>query len=252
MSRAAEGTHWYDSEGNPRYTLIGKNGKERNTTLRDARKLNLVPSVTSVLSIAAKPGLERWKINQALLSALTLPQMEGESLDDFMARSLEDSREQAIQAAARGTEIHAEIEEGFATGIQSEAYKAMRSYLDNLFNVDDWMAERSFCSPLGYGGKVDLYSPTAGIVVDFKTKDNLENQEAKRLVYDEHGMQLSAYSLGLGIAAPIRISIFIDRSDPNIIKSHEWDIDTHPRHLLMFSTLLNYWQLLKNYYPNEE
>ena len=70
--KSAESGHWYTQEGEPMYTIVGANGKERNTTLRDAKKDNLVPSVTTVLSLVAKPGLENWKINQALNSALTV------------------------------------------------------------------------------------------------------------------------------------------------------------------------------------
>jgi len=50
--------HWYRrSDGSPQYTIVGKNGKERDTTLRDAREHNLVPSVTTIMRIAAAPGL---------------------------------------------------------------------------------------------------------------------------------------------------------------------------------------------------
>lgn len=31
--RASESNHWYTRDGIPQYTVIGKNGKERNTTL---------------------------------------------------------------------------------------------------------------------------------------------------------------------------------------------------------------------------
>ena len=33
----SESGHWYTQEGEPMYTIIGANGKERNTTLRDAK-----------------------------------------------------------------------------------------------------------------------------------------------------------------------------------------------------------------------
>ena len=75
--RASESQHWYDRDGNPAYSVIAKNGIPRPTTLRDARKLNLVPSVTTVLSCASKPALEAWKLNQMMLACLTLPQVEG-------------------------------------------------------------------------------------------------------------------------------------------------------------------------------
>ena len=68
----SEAGHWYTLEGKPQYTVIGKNKKERNTTLRDARQLNLVPSVTTILDVAAKPGLVNWLINQGIHAARTL------------------------------------------------------------------------------------------------------------------------------------------------------------------------------------
>ncbi len=69
----SESGHWYAADGSPAYRIIGKNGKERNTTVKDARERNLVPSVTTVLGLVAKPGLNTWLQQQVLLAALTLP-----------------------------------------------------------------------------------------------------------------------------------------------------------------------------------
>src|SRR5438132_5206118 len=74
----SESEHWYFQDGQPCYTIIGKNGKERATRLNDARKLDLVPSVTKILNEAAKPGLESWKAKQILEAALPLPKLDGE------------------------------------------------------------------------------------------------------------------------------------------------------------------------------
>ena len=242
-----ESTHWYDQDGNPRYTIVGKNGRERSTTLRDAREHGYVPSVTSVMGVAAKPGLENWKIDQALLSALTLPRQEDESLDDFMKRAKADAKEQAIAAAKRGTEIHAYVESGFSQGIISKAYNAVHGVLVDITGLEEgWVAEDSFCHPAGYGGKVDLYHED-GWVVDFKTKDNLEDKDPAKLVYDEHGMQLSAYAQGLKMDTPKRLSIFIDREDSELVLAHYWDDESHVRHAAMFNCLLMFWQLTKNY-----
>ena len=243
-----ESTHWYDQTGKPAYTIVGKNGKERATTLRDARTMNLFPSVTTILGVAAKPVLENWKIDQALMSALTLPRIDSESLDDFMARAKKDSKDQALQAAARGTAIHADVESGFSGGFQTVAYLSVLAELDRLFPNCAWIAEDSFSSPYGFGGKVDLYSPS-GIVVDFKTKDGLAGKDAEKLIYDEHGMQLAAYSLGIGFPDAERVSVFIDRENPKIVLTHVWDAESHARHEKMFLSLLNYWMLLKEYNP---
>ena len=242
----AESGHWYTQEGDPMYTIIGANGKERNTTLRDAKKEKLVPSVTTILSMIAKPQLENWKINQALNSALTLEKDPLESVEEFAYRCKKDSKSIGQEAAKRGTEIHAMIEKGFLGEGTSKTYEIIKEYLDDNFPNEEWIAEDSFCAESGYGGKIDLYSKS-GIFVDFKTKDNLEGKDPAKLVYDEHGMQLSAYAQGCGFTDVERVSIFVDRTDPEIIACHVWEKDTQEKHTEMFNSILNYWKLVKNY-----
>ena len=245
----AESGHWYAQDGEPMYTIVGANGKERNTTLRDARKEGFVPSVTTVIGIAAKPSLENWKIDQALNSALTLKQNPGETLNEFTYRCKQDSKEIGRKAAERGTAIHAMIEQGFLGESDTKPYRAIKEYLEEHFPGEEWVAEDSFCAPSGYGGKIDLYSKS-GIFVDFKTKDGLEGKEPSRLVYDEHGMQLSAYAEGCGFSEPERVSIFVDREQTDLIAAYKWDKETHTRHLAMFHNLLEYWKLVKKYDPS--
>lgn len=251
MSYRAESGHWYDKDGEPAYTTVGANGKERNTTLRDARKLNLVPSVTTVMGMAAKPALENWKIDQALLAAATMQIRVGEPVEMFMARAKMESRQVGKKAAERGTEIHGEIERGFVENRCSASFNAVKEVLDTLYPETNWSAEKSFTCALGYGGKIDLCSDN-GIFVDFKTKDNLDGKDPKKLVYDEHGMQLSAYAEGSGVTDPERVSIFIDRANPEIVSYHVWDKESHKKHSEMFKALLTFWKLTKNYDPSED
>jgi len=246
----AESGHWYTQEGEPMYTIIGANGKERNTTLADARKLKLVPSVTGILNVASKPALENWKIKQAIESAIVLDLEPDESTSDFVERCKEHSKLVGKESADRGSEIHYEIEEGFASGKESKPYQAIKDWLDENYPNEEWIAEDSFSSKDGYGGKIDLYSKN-GIFVDFKTKDYLEGKDPKRLVFDEHGMQLSAYVQGCGYESAERVSIFVDRKDTGLIACHVWDEESHPKHRDMFNSLLAYWKLTKNYNPTE-
>ena len=250
MENLSEAGHWYDKEGLPTYTIVGANGKERNTTLRDARQWGYVPSVTTIIGIAAKPSLENWKVNQALNSAITLEQDPGESIEDFTNRCKQDSKKIGRDAAERGTIIHAMIEQGFMGGKETKAYRVIKDYLDENFPDEEWIAEDSFCSTSGYGGKIDLYSKS-GIFVDFKTKDGLKDKQASKLVYDDHGMQLSAYAEGCNFKEPERVSIFVDREDPELIAVYKWDKETHVRHMSMFNSLLSYWKLVKKYDPEE-
>jgi hypothetical protein len=232
------------------YTIVGANGKERNTTLADARKLGLVPSVTGIIGVSAKPGLEEWKIKEGIKSAMVLNIESDETIDEYVRRCREHSKLVGQKSAERGSEIHYEIEEGFASGKESDSYLAILDWLDTHYPLETWIAEDSFCAKEGYGGKIDLYSES-GIFIDFKTKDDLRGKDPKRLVFDEHGMQLSAYVQGCGFDKAERISIFVDREDTSLIACHVWDEETHSKHKDMFNALLTYWKLTKNYDPSE-
>lgn len=242
-SFAAESGHWYKPDGKPAYTVIGANGKERATTLRDARKLGLVPSVTTILRSAARPGLERWKAEQLLMSALTLQQMPGESETSWVGRVWQDSIQQAIKAAERGTQIHAAIESQYAgVGFDPKDrpwVESIETLLEQTFGPQQWLPEKSFASPLGYGGKVDLHSDS--VLIDFKGKEHGGNWQ----VYDEHAMQLAAYALGLGLKHgskwPTCGIVFFDRDQP-YCEWHEVKTDKLERGWRMFEALLTYWK----------
>ena len=100
-------SHWYTHDGAPAYEVPRAKGDGmRAPTVADARKLDLVPSVTNILNVLRKPALEAWKIEQGIMQALTLTRDDGESLDDFAHRVAEQSGEIATKTAAEGTAIH--------------------------------------------------------------------------------------------------------------------------------------------------
>jgi hypothetical protein len=247
----AESGHWYDRNGKPAYTVIGKNGKERNTTLRDAREKDLVPSVTTILKVAAAPGLERWKQEQVLLAALTLPRGEGESESDWLTRVLEDSRETGRKAADAGTAIHAAIQmdyEGFGYDEEFEAHVlGTRAALEEGFGKREWHCEKSFAHPSGFGGKVDMFAidDPKGVVVDIKTKEF--GPDDKVAAFDEHGMQLAAYRMGLDMPSARCANVFVSRSHPGLVKIVEWEQDDIEKNTQLFTRLLEFWQLKNNH-----
>ncbi len=246
---ASESSHWYDKNGQPIYEVPRAKGDGmRPTTLADARKLGLVPSVTNILQCAAKPGLEAWKATQLLQSALTLPKLPDETLDDYAKRVIEDSKAQGKKASERGTELHAAIEKFIQTG---EAWDPWTKHVVNVYNtlsqygIDIRLTgkpEHSFASPLGYGGKIDWHNDE--ILIDFKTKATVK--DVKRLAYDEHCWQLSAYANGLDIAPPRLINVFIGVDDCEV-RIHEWSEIDYIRGWKCFGCLLEFWQITKNY-----
>jgi len=244
----AESGHWYRRNGTPAYTMIGKNGKERATTLRDARKENLYPSVTSITSILAKPGLENWKMNQVLLSALTLPRNSGENLDDFAKRVINDYREEGRKARERGLEIHAAIESYFAgrsylSGFQTHILAVCKELEKwHIPNGETWITEMPFTEiEFGYGGKCDLHCIDA--IVDFKTTDKpLESLKT----WDEHHVQLAAYRKALCPNAKAAIVYVHTDGGVKLIEINEEEL---ARGWEIFKGLLQTWQALKNYIP---
>ena len=246
VSAPAESGHWYSRNGIPTYTLVGKNGKVRNTTLRDAREMNLVPSVTTILNVAAKPQLTQWLQKQVLLAALTLPKINAESEDDYLARILEDSKEQGRAAADAGTDIHAAIEAFYRGEVwhkHQEHVQACAKALDGHFGQQGWIAERSFGHELGYGGKVDLHCP--GIVVDVKTKEFTDPSKVDG--YEDHRMQLAAYRVGLALPKARCANIFVSRSVPGLCVIKEWTAEELDEAWEMYYHLLRFWQIKHNH-----
>jgi hypothetical protein len=249
----SESLHWYTRQGQPAYEVTAKNGKPRTATLADARKLDLVPSVTLILKCAAAPGLENWKLRQMLHASLTLPRIAGETEDAFAERVITDSQEQGKKAAERGTELHAAIEQW----ITDPMTLVVEQWSEHLCNLNETMlqyginllngakTEHSFASPLGYGGKIDFHTDEP-IVIDFKTKDCIEN--GKQLAWDNHCQQLAAYGFGLGFKKFRALNVFIGCNDKQVrIHEHAWeDLE---RGFNAFRCLLSYWQITKRFGP---
>lgn len=246
MAHAAESLHWYTRNGETAYEVKGANGNMRPTTLRDARKLNLVPSVTSIIKCAAAPGLELWKAKQLMMAALTLPRNVGESEDDWLKRVQQDSKEQARKAAARGTEIHAAIQGYFENGSWE---LGMEPYIEGIavalkpIGTQKWAPEVSFAHGLGFGGKVDLSSPEW--VIDFKTKEFAK--DAQLDTYDEHAMQLAAYRVGLDLPKARCAIVYVSVTEPGYARLIEIEQPKLYDGWEMFQGLLAYWKAKNKY-----
>lgn len=248
---ASEGlTHWYGQDGSPKYTLIGANGKERNTTLRDARKLGLVPSVTTILKCADKPALNDWKANQLMLAALTLPRIDGEPEEDWLARVKHDSKETARKAAERGVAIHAAIQGHYEGQQPHEDFwphvKGADAAIEEHFQIKPYpfmTPEFAFAHPLGFGGKVDLHG--ADIVLDFKSKEFGPDKELE--TYDEHAMQLAAYRHGLGMEKARCAIVYVSVTNPGLAKLIEIPQKDLSKGWRMFYSLLQYWKAAREF-----
>jgi len=193
--------HWYCAvTGAPRYTTIGKNGKERNTTLRDAKAApgTLVPSVSTINSQLSKSGLDTWKQTQVLYAATENPRFDGEDEKEWVARILDLAKKKSQDAMARGTLVHDFLESFYSQEYLPEMPAYVRKVDDAItahFGSQLWIPEQSLVNAQeGYGGKCDLYCKPkvdfGGVVIDFKTT---EKSPGELTPYLEHTLQLAAY-----------------------------------------------------------
>lgn len=238
--------HWYTGDGTPMHWVEGANGKQRDTTLRDARKLNLYPSVTTILGILDKPGLHRAKesllIERAWEYGVTGASLDTSSIYDEALAHWDEAREV-------GEEIHRDIEyifNGIAPTTHPDiAHRAVEAICEHTDTPrHEFIPEKTIVGD-GYGGMIDLHNDK--YVIDWKTKD-IKNG---KLAYPDMCMQLVAYDKALGGPERKLVNVFVDRKQPGRIVIHEWSegeaIDAWEK----FQLLVKYWQLDKGYVPGQ-
>jgi len=254
--RAAESGHWYAKDGKPVYEVLGADGKKMVTPdTRHARKLGLLPGATTIIGCADKPGLTVWKIEQSILSSMTLPRRPHEPDAEFIKRVIEDSQEQGKKAAEEGERIHAAIERfigkrQYDLNYADHIVSAM-AQISKIFPAADWQCEGSFGSPLGFGGKIDLDDPASGAMGDIKSKDFSETPSPSnrvKLHWDEHVMQLAAYKMGKynSLDGPA-FNLFVSRTVKGLSHFHMWEREDLERGWEMFKALLSFWQARQKY-----
>jgi len=168
-------SHWYDKDGKPNH-FAGPKGK--GTTLREARKLNLYPSVTAIGDILAKPTLVNWLQEQAVLQTLETPYAPvseewGKSAYDgyggWAKYVIAAARKKTMALADKGSDIHDILEEWFSSDDPyaiGSTYKLetvnlceqVCSLLVEKCGTQTWTPEVTFSHKLGFGGKCDLHS----------------------------------------------------------------------------------------------
>ena len=166
---------------------------------------------------------------------------------------LSKSTKTTTKAADTGVDIHDALEKVFKDALPIKhavlAY-ATRTKINDYFGSGiQWDVEKYFAHPLGFGGRCDLSSQDgAGIVVDYKTKEDFKRNEKgviPKLAYDNHVQQLRSYADGLGIPNARLVNIFIEYSGEVVF--HEWERADGDRAWDMFKLVLELWKLDKKY-----
>jgi hypothetical protein len=270
--RTPTSAHWYDTDGKPCYEVPCKSkpGEMRATTLRDARKLNLVPSVTSILSIIRKPALEDWRMRSLLEEAVTVKRNDTESDKDYIDRIINGYRQNTEMARDWGTACHIAVEDFLKRDTRTataevNAYLtsiAVETFIDfeNDMNIKIIYCEKPFACNWGYGGKVDIVGVINGVryVIDMKFKETSKERKlpckTKDLYDDDYGLQLAAYACGLGffdksLDDMALLNLFISVNEPGLYSLVSWDMSRNDKLLNSFMKRLYVWKDINNYNP---
>ena len=255
-------THWYDIKGHPLYEIPKANGKGMKVpTLADARKLNLLPSVTTILGILDKPALTTWKIEQAVLAVLTTPRLPDEADDAYVFRVLHTEKvqdEEGKAARDRGTDIHAGLESAL-TGhpIADDLQDWIGPAVAAIIARGSITATEKILVGSGYAGKTDLIqeAPNFWTLWDFKSTRKLPEKAS----WPEHVLQLAAYAEAFWEflvmteqkpegTKPIRTAnCYISTVEPGKFvifdNPEDWQRDYNEG----FAPLMRHWQWSKNY-----
>jgi len=245
--------HYYTQDGQSAHVIIGKNGNERNTTVADARKLGLLPSVTSVLGIMDKPQLTSWRISVAIESALTLPKRDDESLDEYARRVVEDSKEQTRKAAEHGTRMH-EQAENILMGRAVSKDEDLQPYIKTFKKWADANIEKTYwCEKAlvgaGYAGRCDAYVRMRGIgdaIIDLK---NRKVSPRYSPFYNTDTAQIYAYIAACENPKAAGVSVVLASNDPELIKHKVWDKEELHEAGIAFQAMLKVWAWAKQYVP---
>jgi len=148
----------------------------------------------------------------------------------YADRVLKDSKEQAAEARDLGTAIHAKVQSAFEGGPPNESYLAVKQILDKAYGKQEWISEKSFSHPQGFGGKCDLHCKVA--VIDIKTKAFGPQDDPQG--FDEHLMQLAAYRSGLILPEAACANVFVSTTHAGLVSLYEWTKADVERGWLMF------------------
>ena len=243
--------HYYTKTGEACHWVPKKDGSgNRPTTVADCRKLDLLPSPTTVLRTLSKPALIEWLIRQAVYAFATAPDVGGgETLDAKITRVLDVERQQDQEseiAKDRGTDIHDAIE----SALKGEPYdQSLKDFVcpvvDAVMKLGRVVSTEKILVGVGCAGRTDAITEddTFLTVCDFKTCKDLPKKEP----WPEAKMQAAFYAHALGNTGEKRVRtaiICISKNAPGqiaVFVNEDWQAEYRK-----FRLLQDFWYLSNN------
>ena len=277
--KETESSHWYTPNGDAAHQWEGK-----PTTLRTAKKLkrekglSLYPSVTNILGILDKPGLNRWKVGNGIVATVRIMLENGmlnkkgkelchdlveltEAGEDFKQDAFDRAKNDNRGASDFGTRWHAMAEDinngdDPADDLELEPFVPFyRAWKEQHLGRIHFAELRVVDKELGFAGTADLVCelhdyPDEIFVLEFKTT----GKEPKKLTaWPEHCYQLAAYAHGVKQHFPNKTirtgNVMVSSITPCEPKLCLWNIAEQGNGLKIFMSATAIWQRSKDYTP---
>ena len=226
--------------------------------IKEMREGPLYPTVTSIIGGLANPYLERWKTKNAVGIALELTpeEREGEP-KEVIDRVIEASRQTAIEAADRGTEIHHGAEaimQGRDWNEDDPQLVALKEWADANITRVDFTEKVLVDHDLKVGGTCDLkaeHQKHGPCLFDYKSQNCKAgpNGKPRPNYYTSFLLQLSMYAEIVGGDIPV-VSVIIDKNSPTIFEKR-WPDEKVAAAFQAFKSLHQLWCWQNNYYPDD-
>lgn len=252
------GSHWYEYRANG-WEPLYEPGK--TFTLREARKLSaegriVVPSVTTVMGVLAKPQLDKWK-QENVAKACWDQHRQSTTWEEqsWIDQALATASGASKGAMDLGTRIH-QAAEDYIAGKDYDA--SLAPYIEAIaakraaMGIKDSVTEQCMGSARwGYAGRCDDHSTQGMVIRDIKSR---RSKGKKVPVYETDTLQLSAYLYArfgnAGFAGGKGEIWGISTSDPGLLTVHEFSGAELVASFECFLSLVKVWQHINNFKPN--
>lgn len=223
-------THWYNEKGEARHTVKAQNGNEIKTTVVHARKMGLLPSVTSIIALMHRQALEDWKQEQLIKACMKLDKTLSETDDQYVNRVVDEAFTKSSTAIDFGKETHYFLQDLLQGKMRAEysipeiTQIAIRNFVNKeilsavcekpLVHPAHKYAGQRDCRSVGHDGKTTTW--------DFKTQSTKVGEKIKS--YNEWIMQIAAYDAVE--PSDCYKSLVISSTEPERVEVVEYDKET--------------------------
>jgi len=247
-----QSAHWHQRDGTPVETVPAKDGTPRPATIADARELNLLPSVSEIMTALNRPGLTEFRMQEAVLAALAWPRTQGDDPAALVQPILNSLREPPLKpadlAAALRTALtdpgeYTEQIEGIMTAFRVWAGKLGAVY---------WQSKPVFSNALGYAAVPDLVALTSdrNLTVFNVRAQPFYGQKNPQPRFTDDAAVSAAGSLALVARSGLRAcTLVIDTAPPHRVFERHWTQRELRHGLRIFNAVFTVWRIIKGYDP---